>query len=223
MASDEMTVTDAETACWRAVRHYAEGGAYSAAPHLREEARRAYRDAIRAYGDARAAAAEARGVEKERANTEALADYIIGWCSAVDEDASWDGWDSWYKDAAWPIGTTPFDVLMREHYRRVADADSPHATYAEQQLAAMHRTTPPATGATGRARTSNVVTRPETGWTVETVPADGAEFVYRSDTYAPGQWLGVKRVLTRETALPWFREAGVVEYRVLPATEGRDG
>lgn len=112
--------------------------------------------------------------------------------------------------------------------RLLADVDFDSSAYmggCGDALVEVRRaiTTSPATGATGRARTSNVVTRPETGWTVETVPADGAEFVYRSDTYAPGQWLGVKRVLTRETALPWFREAGVVEYRVLPATEGRDG
>lgn len=94
----------------------------------------------------RALLARAEGVREERARTEMLADHLIGWCAAVDEDASWDSWDSWFKDAAFPRGTTPFDVLMCEHYRRVADADSPHAAYAEQQLERMSRAAAPEGG-----------------------------------------------------------------------------
>ena len=29
------------------------------------------------------------------------------WCAAVDRDNSWDGWDYFYKKAAWGTGVSP--------------------------------------------------------------------------------------------------------------------
>lgn len=58
-------------------------------------------------------------IESQKLLDEAVT-LLAGWCLAVEQDASWDDWDSYYKDANYGIG--PLRELISKKKREMENA-----------------------------------------------------------------------------------------------------